>query len=423
MANPGNTEAPTPQNSPQGMQQTPVSTGEVEGATTALPAPTTPQPTATAPAKPRKKVLFLITKATWGGAQRYVYDLVTHLPTDEYHPIVAFGVEGQLAEMLRAAHIETIALPKMGRDIALVDDISAFNSALEIIGSLKPDIVHLNSSKAAALGALAARMRGVQRIVFTVHGWPFKENRGALSRWFIYFASWFTAMCAHSVIVVSKEDEMIGKKMSRVAEKISYVPLGIDPPAFLTREEARQFFRARTSSDKVPSNSVVVGTIAEMTPNKGLGIGIEAFADMRRDGDKNYVYIIIGDGEQRKELEDIARNHNIAENVLFLGFIPNAARYMKGFDIFLLPSEKEGMPYVLLEAGEAGITAVTTIKKDEDLALLYPRLNFTLARNPYSISDAIRALHLEEPDDSIPHAPRFPLSLMVRRILERYSES
>src|SRR3989338_8058258 len=40
---------------------------------------------------PKKKVLFLITKATWGGAQKYVYDLATHLPKDKFEPIVAFG--------------------------------------------------------------------------------------------------------------------------------------------------------------------------------------------------------------------------------------------------------------------------------------------------------------------------------------------
>src|SRR6266403_4898579 len=46
-----------------------------------------------------KKVLFLITKATWGGAQRYVHDLARSLPQNEFTPALVYGVEGRLAEL------------------------------------------------------------------------------------------------------------------------------------------------------------------------------------------------------------------------------------------------------------------------------------------------------------------------------------
>ena len=51
-----------------------------------------------------KKILFVITKATWGGAQRYVFDLATHLPPEQFEVMVAYGEKGKLAADLEAAH-------------------------------------------------------------------------------------------------------------------------------------------------------------------------------------------------------------------------------------------------------------------------------------------------------------------------------
>ena len=72
-----------------------------------------------------KKVLFLITKATWGGAQRYVYDLATHLPQD-FEPVVACGTSGKLANDLLHAGIGGRRIPSLGRDVAITSDIRSF---------------------------------------------------------------------------------------------------------------------------------------------------------------------------------------------------------------------------------------------------------------------------------------------------------
>src|SRR3989344_9213171 len=105
---------------------------------------------------PKRKILYLITKATAGGAQKYVYDLATHLPKAEFDVIVAYGERGRLARDLAASHIKLRELPTLSRDIALLSDIKSFLEMLAMFKELRPDVVHLNSSKAAALGALAA---------------------------------------------------------------------------------------------------------------------------------------------------------------------------------------------------------------------------------------------------------------------------
>lgn len=368
-----------------------------------------------------KKVLFLITKATWGGAQRYVYDLATHLPKDAYRPVVAYGEEGRLKTMLYDAGIEIYPLKGLGRDVAPLDDITSFSSILKCIREIRPDVVHLNSSKAAALGALAARFLRVRRIVFTVHGWPFKEDRGLVGRALVYFVSWFTALCAHRVIVVSREDETLGKEMWLIADKIQYVPLGIEVPKFLSHDEAIQFLREQTSFDKIAPQSTIIGTIAELTPNKGIRFALEALAHLHREADKNYIYVTIGDGEERMSLEDYAHECGIADKVFFLGFVPDASRYLHAFDIFLLPSIKEGTPYVLLEAGESGVPIITTSVVDQELSLRYTNLRHVPPRNGLAIADAILSTPTKKQESPTPHTPRSPLSRMVAETLSQYS--
>jgi len=193
------------------------------------------------------KVLYLITKATWGGAQRYVFDLVTNLPKEKFEPVVAYGTEGKLARDLPAAGIKVRRLRSLARDIALFSDIQSFFEILKVIRKNRPDVVHLNSSKAAAFGALAARIAGVPKIIFTVHGWPFKERKNILWRTFVYAASWLTALLSHEIVVVSGTDEQLGIRMWGVSKKIRFIPLGLEPLRTLPPAQA---FRAMFGSLK-----------------------------------------------------------------------------------------------------------------------------------------------------------------------------
>jgi glycosyltransferase involved in cell wall biosynthesis len=354
----------------------------------------------------KKKVLYLITKATWGGAQRYVFDLATHLPESEYKVVIAYGQYGKLAKDLSEAGIRTREITSLRRDVAVFSDIASFFGIWKCILTEKPDVVHLNSSKAAGLGALAARLCGVKKIIFTVHGWPFKENRLPMSRMVIYFISWFTAFLSNAVIVVSKEDEAIGERMRWVGKKIFYIPIGIETPHFHSRSEASMLLSITTLSPRIV-------TIAELHPNKGLRYALAAMAELTKRG-MDASYFILGDGEERQTLETLAREYHVSERVRFLGFIPDAARFLKAFDIFVLPSIKEGMPYVLLEAAEAGMQIVTTTAVNPDVIERYEQVRAVSPADATRLADAIlEAATAREERSLFPTRTIFPLSTMV----------
>lgn len=292
----------------------------------------------------KKKILFIITKSNWGGAQRYVYDLATTLPKDQFEVSVAFGAEGLLAKKLQEAKIATFLVTALQRDVSLSSDVKSFLKLLKLFRTEKPDIVHLNSSKAGGVGALAARIAGVPRIIFTVHGWPFWEKRSPLSRVLIYLFSWLTALFSHKVIVVSNYDLSVAKKMPFIGNKVVRIYNGIDLNLPLGS--------AKAIRDEFPEGVRITGTIGELNKNKNQ----IALIEEARNNPNMYV-VIVGDGENREFLYKKIKEYNLKAQIRLIGFRP-ASEVLKGFDVFALPSIKEGLPYVLLEARVAGLPMV-----------------------------------------------------------------
>ncbi|MBY0539680.1 glycosyltransferase [Patescibacteria group bacterium] len=290
-----------------------------------------------------KKILYLITKANWGGAQRYVYDLATNLPKDRFEVRVAFGTEGLLAQKLEEKGVQTFSIKSMHRDISLTSDVSSFFELLTLFRKEKPDIVHLNSSKAGGIGALAARVAGVPKIIFTAHGWPFWENRSTLARALIYLFSWLTAVLSDKVITVSDYDLKVAKEMLFVGHKAVRIYNGIGEQTFGSGEIIRQSF---------PKSVRITGTIGELNKNKNQ---IALIEEARKNPDMHVA--IVGDGEDRRFLIKKIEEYNLDDRVKIIGF-NWASNVLKGFDVFALPSIKEGLPYVLLEAKAAGLPIV-----------------------------------------------------------------
>lgn len=310
------------------------------------------------PTVKKAKILYVITKSNFGGAQKYVYDLSVSLPQERFEVVVAIGGEGVLSEKLRDAGVRTISLPSLARDIHPLRDFASFYALVRMFLAERPDVVHLNSAKASGLGALAARVTFVPKIIFTAHGWAFNEDRSPLSRFVIKLFSWMTVLLSHTTIAVSNAVQKDAGKWPFVRGKIVCVNNGVSRPQFFTREAARTVL-ANITEVTIAGDAFVFGTIAELHNNKGLPYAIRAFAQIAARH-PNIFYFILGDGEKRELLYGLIKEYGLARRVFLLGFVRDASRYLQAFDCFVLPSIKEGFPYVLLEAGLASLPVVAT---------------------------------------------------------------
>lgn len=311
----------------------------------------------------KKRVLYCITKSAWGGAQRYVHDLATSLDRNRFEAVVAAGGNGPLFDILQKSGIRTIRIPYAERDIRFWKEPLLFLALFKIYWRERPDVVHLNSSKIGGVGALAAiNYRIITRrtlsIIFTVHGWGMLEDRPRWQQYLIRFASQTASWFHDAVILISRRDYDLAVKFIP-KRKLVFIPHGIAPIAFKTREEARDELSHQSAalfSEKI----FAIGTIAELTPNKGLRYLVDAAEKIEKGNGKKCLFFIMGVGEEEDELKNLIREKGLHETVILLGHIPEAARFLKAFDLFLLPSIKEGLPYVILEAMQAGLPIAAT---------------------------------------------------------------
>lgn len=301
-----------------------------------------------------KKILYIITKANWGGAQKYVFDLASEM--NDYEIVVAYGKPfGELDRKLKQSNIKTIEINGLGRNINLIKELKVVKTLWRILKQEKPDIIHLNSSKIGVLGSLIGRMAGINKIIFTAHGWAFNEDRNWFSKIILKFLSWLTLILSHKTVVINqKEYNQVIHWPFITTNKLNLIYNGIRPINFLNKQEARQKL-----STEIKGNDIVVGTISELHKNKGLRYAIEGFT-LAVKKNPQLKFIIIGEGEKRESLEKEIQKNNLTDKIFLAGKIESASQYIKAFDIFLLSSLKEGLPFVLLEAGLAKLPVIAT---------------------------------------------------------------
>lgn len=305
------------------------------------------------------KILYVITKSNWGGAQRYVFDLATSLPKTKFDVVVALGGTGELGQKLIEVGIRVVQIQRLRRDIGVIDDIATFFELIKIFIREKPAIIHLNSSKAGGLGGLAGRITGVRKIVFTAHGWAFNEERNVVSKFLIRCASWLTVTLSHTTIAVSDYDRNQAERMLFLKHKIVRIHNGVRKIKFPAKNTAREALLLERAASL--GKTLWIGTIAELHNNKGLSYAIKAVKKLKeKTGIEKFVYVIIGEGEERGALEKLIKETNLRNEIFLVGKKEEASSLLHAFDIFILPSIKEGLPYVILEAGVAKLPVIAS---------------------------------------------------------------
>ena len=309
-----------------------------------------------------------MTQSEFGGAQRFIYRLTTNLDSQKYDILVAAGPEGNDANgllfNLKDKGFKTIALKFLRRGVnPLFDFCLGLIEIYRLIKKEKPDILFLCSSKAGAMGSLIGRILKVPKIIYRIGGWTFNDPWPKWKKEPYIWLEKFSAKWKDYIINNAESDRQQAIKLGiRPRKEILTIYNGIDTDKleFLGKKEAREFLNLKDSD-------FVVGTIANNYPAKGIKYLIEAAEKL-----KDIELVIIGKGNR---------------------FIADAYKHLKAFDIFVLPSVKEGFPWVILEAMTAEIPIIATkvgaipeiINNNENGILIE-------SRNPQQIADAITKL-------------------------------
>jgi glycosyltransferase involved in cell wall biosynthesis len=279
----------------------------------------------------RKRLLIAITLAETGGAQSYVIQLLPAL-TERYDVVVAAHGTGPLEAAAARAGARFVPLRHVRRAIGL-RDLAGLVELVRLFRRERPDLVHLNSSKAGALGRIAAAIARVPARVFTVHGWSFAPHGGpsetayrALERLLAPLA-WTICVSAGDY---AKAPWLNGRGI--------VIPNAVDVAGVK---------RPVHNGSPEPPTIVSVGRL--VLPKDFWTLGA-AFRSLRPG---SFRALIVGDGPQRSFLEGI-------EGVELLGERDDVPALLAQANVFVLTSLSEGMPISVLEAMAAGLPVVAT---------------------------------------------------------------
>jgi glycosyltransferase involved in cell wall biosynthesis len=291
------------------------------------------------------KVCYIITKLDLGGAQKVALAIGNGLNKNLFNVFFITGIGGILDKAIDKT-FKVYKLKQLVREISLIEDLKATITIYKILKIERPDIVHTHTPKAGILGRIAAKLAGVQTIFHTVHGYGFSDKHKWYLKYLFIYIERFCALFSTKLIFVSKENIRRGFKY-KISKKNNFtlIRAGIDTNFYKNFGLKSDFKK----SIGINHNAKIVVTMAYFKPQKNLKDFINV-ARLVTKNIKDVVFVIVGDGEQRKELESLIEKFNLTNKVILLGWRTDIANILKSSDIFVLTSLWEGLPCSILEA-------------------------------------------------------------------------
>jgi glycosyltransferase involved in cell wall biosynthesis len=288
------------------------------------------------------KVLFISVHLNYGGAEVGLATTLKNIDKGRFDfTIVSIEKKGPIGEEIERLGFKVIYL----NEIARLSNIALIKKVSRILRNEKPDILHTSLFYANFFGRMAALFNRPP-VVITEERSMYTEKRF----YHILIDKIFSGItdkiivCSESVLNFTASQEGIRK------DKFSLIYNAVDDRRFSipdSREDIRRKFG-------LSSEDFIVGTVGSLISKKGHRFLIEAVN--RSAGQIPSIKLLIaGEGEERKNLENLAGSLGIGDRTLFMGARNDVPELMKAMDVFILPSLQEGFPRTLIEAMYMGL--------------------------------------------------------------------
>jgi glycosyltransferase involved in cell wall biosynthesis/ribosomal protein S18 acetylase RimI-like enzyme len=281
---------------------------------------------------------------------------------DAGYEVFGISAPGPFVAQLEDSGIAHVPLRYATRKFAPQNDVRALRELVSVFNSLRPTIVHTHNPKPGIYGRMAARAAGVPHIVNTVHGLYALPEDGLAKRGIVYGLERLAAACSHAELVQNVEDVAVLKRLGLHADKLFLLGNGIDLQRFSrTRIEVARRKELRKEWG-ISDDAVVCGTVGRLVWEKGYRELFEAAALLAQRRPELH-FVIIGPSDDDKADGISAADCRRAAapgNVTFLGMRDDIDDCYTAFDVFALPSHREGFPRAAMEAAAMALPIVAT---------------------------------------------------------------
>ncbi len=368
------------------------------------------------------RVMEMIDRPGLGGGQTALLLLAESLDRDAFDVFVCSGGEGPLSNETRKKGLVFVTAPldkKLG--------IRSGKSIASLLEEWKIDVLHTHGGVAGLHGRTAARSAGTRAVVHTLHGIHYLHYRNPLlRRLYVQLERRYSRFTDRLILVCQSDLRQARRFRLAPEQKMRVVLNGTSVPPHPGTE---RLSRLRSELGWMPGRPVV-GTVARLHRQKGIIHLLRAGKRILQAVPESLI-AIVGDGPQAEMLKRQADRLGLGQNCLFLGAREETHPLMALFDVFVLPSLWEGLPFVLVEAAALGKPIVATavdgvpeVLEDGRTGLLVP------PGDPGALAEAVIRLfrdrdeagRLGENAKSLVPS-RFPLRRMVEQTQNLYLEA
>ncbi|MFV2070671.1 MAG: glycosyltransferase, partial [Pirellulales bacterium] len=296
------------------------------------------------PAPGPLRVMFCITSMPVGGAETLLVNLIDRMDRSRLAPeLCCLKQLGPLGEQLAGR------IPTFNGLLSHKIDLRVWPRLVRLFRQRRIDaVVTVGAGDKMFWGRLAARQAGVPVVISALHstGWP--DSIGRLNRLLTPWTDAFVGVAqAHATHLSDIE--------GFPADRVHVIPNGVDVERFSPSGDRRTVRAELGIADAAP----VVGIVAALRPEKNHPLLLRAMRHLlQRDPPARLV--LVGDGPQRKPLEQMTADLGISHAVRFLGNRYDTHRLLPAFDCFALSSRIEASPVSILEAMASRLPVVAT---------------------------------------------------------------
>ena len=317
----------------------------------------------------RIRILRMIARLNIGGPAIHVNLLTRGLDTGRFHSTLVTGKispqEGDMSYLFDSSKTKPVIITELQREISLTLDVKALIQIFRILRRENPDIVHTHTAKAGFGARMAVILYNILcrkkvRMVHTFHGHVFE---GYFSRQKSLLFIWVERLLAKYtdvIIAISPTQKRELGEDFRIAPcyKIETIPLGFNLTPFFNSRLLKGKFRRSLGLD---DDTILVGIIGRLVPIKNHLMFFRAakiFID--ENPDIKVMFVAVGDGELRTDLESYCNKEGLAQHVCFCGWMRDVPSVYADLDILALSSMNEGTPVSIIESMASSVPVIST---------------------------------------------------------------
>ena len=318
------------------------------------------------------KIMQVIPYFCFGGAETMCENL-TYALTAMGHQVMVVSLYAErtpISRRMEDAGIRIVYLDKkLGLDLSMVPKLA------KVMAAEKPDVVHTHLD-VIKYAVAAARLKGIRRCVHTVHNVADKEAEGRSQK--LINGAYFRLGWSIPVALSPEVKNRICSFYGIAADRVPMIYNGVDLSRCMPKEDYSR-------------NGLKLLHIGRFNEQKNHRRLLQAFSLIHRQIPESQLDLI-GDGELMEETKALAEELGLADAVHFLGSQSNVYPYLQQADVFLLPSDYEGMPMTIIEAMGTGLPIVATAVGGVPDMLTNEESGLLVPCDPEAVAEAVLRL-------------------------------